>query len=294
MTSTQPAGEPRAEREKLSDEIVAALDPGIRDVVVKLDAAGFRTCDSGDGKSKSADWFERGEALPYPHVFIDVAPIDIASESVRMANLLGPSWRIEASYSPGESAIISVTPADVHVKAVESLLAQMDAPAPPAATFDLIAHLHRQREFSERTFGPGERTAGVTDHIEKEVREVRQKPHDLSEWIDLVLLSLDGAWRHGFTPEQIAAALDAKQTKNEARSWPDWRTAPTDKAIEHVRESAPADPPATAAEKRKASEDALLDQIIARSGPGCAHEWIDNTKDSVKCKHCGQVECDGR
>ena len=33
----------------------------------------------------------------------------------------------------------------------------------------------------------------------------------------------------------IVAAIDAKQTKNEARKWPDWRTQPTDKAIEHDR-----------------------------------------------------------
>lgn len=102
-------------------------------------------------------------------------------------------------------------------------------------TFDLVAHLERQRAFSERTFGPGERTDGVLDHITKEIAEVRAKPHDLTEWIDLVLLALDGAWRHGFTPQQIADALAAKQAKNEARTWPDWRTAELGKAIEHVR-----------------------------------------------------------
>jgi len=26
-----------------------------------------------------------------------------------------------------------------------------------------------------------------------------------------------------------------KQTRNEARTWPDWRTAPKDRAIEHVK-----------------------------------------------------------
>ncbi len=38
--------------------------------------------------------------------------------------------------------------------------------------FDLVAHLHRQRDFSLRTFGPGERTAGVLDHLRKELRQV--------------------------------------------------------------------------------------------------------------------------
>lgn len=51
-------------------------------------------------------------------------------------------------------------------------------------------------------------------------------------------LAFDGAWRSGHTPEQIVAAIEAKQTKNEGRTWPDWRTAEPGKAIEHVRETA--------------------------------------------------------
>jgi dATP/dGTP diphosphohydrolase len=101
---------------------------------------------------------------------------------------------------------------------------------------DLVRHLMRQREFSERTFGPGERTAGVLDHIRKELTEIEAKPDDLSEWIDVIILACDGAWRAGFTPAQIAEALVAKQAKNEARTWPDWRTAELGKAIEHVRD----------------------------------------------------------
>lgn len=104
--------------------------------------------------------------------------------------------------------------------------------------FDLVAHLYRQREFSERTFGPGARTAGVLDHIRKELNEIEADPADVTEWIDVVLLALDGAWRAGFTPVQIAQAIAAKQAKNEARTWPDWRTADPGKAIEHDRSEA--------------------------------------------------------
>lgn len=103
-------------------------------------------------------------------------------------------------------------------------------------TFDLVAHLHRQRDFSARTFGPGTRTAGVLDHIRKELNEIEAKPDDVSEWVDVILLALDGAWRAGFSPEQIAQAIAAKQERNESRKWPDWRTAEPGKAIEHVRE----------------------------------------------------------
>jgi hypothetical protein len=100
---------------------------------------------------------------------------------------------------------------------------------------NLALHLHRQRAFSLATFGPGRRTEGVVDHIRKELKEIEAAPEDLSEWIDVVLLALDGAWRSGATPEQIVDALQAKQLKNERRNWPDWRTADPNRAIEHVR-----------------------------------------------------------
>lgn len=103
------------------------------------------------------------------------------------------------------------------------------------AAFDLVAHLERQREFSLRTFGPGTRSSGVVDHIRKELAEIEAKPLDLSEWVDVTLLALDGAWRAGYSPEEICAAIAAKQAKNEARTWPDWRTVEPGKAIEHDR-----------------------------------------------------------
>lgn len=101
--------------------------------------------------------------------------------------------------------------------------------------FDLVAHLHRQREFSARTFGPGPRTAGVVTHIRKELIEIEGTPGDLMEWVDVVLLALDGAWRAGHEPAAIALALATKQTRNELRTWPDWRAAAPDTAIEYVR-----------------------------------------------------------
>lgn len=101
--------------------------------------------------------------------------------------------------------------------------------------FDLVAHLRRQAAFSARTFGPGARVEGVTDHIGKELQEVRDSGGALAKWVDVIILGLDGAWRSGASPEQIVAAIEAKQTKNEARRWPDWRTRPAGKAIEHDR-----------------------------------------------------------
>ena len=101
--------------------------------------------------------------------------------------------------------------------------------------FDFKKHLERQSEWSEKIFGPGDRTKGIVDHIRKELIEVEAKPNDLSEWMDIVILALDGAWRQSASPDDIINALVAKQTKNENRVWPDWRTQPLDKAIEHVK-----------------------------------------------------------
>jgi Protein of unknown function (DUF550) len=115
------------------------------------------------------------------------------------------------------------------------LIAFARSGGPPPVSFDLVAHLARQWRFSQRTFGPGVRTAGVIDHIRKELIEIERAPLDLKEWVDVILLAFDGAQRAGNTPEVIAGAIDAVQTRNECRNWPDWRTADPDKAIEHKR-----------------------------------------------------------
>lgn len=114
--------------------------------------------------------------------------------------------------------------------------------------FSFLAHLIRQRSWSRYTFGPGARTKGILDHIRKELAEIEAEPLS-NEWIDVAILALDGAWRAGFTPQEIINALVAKQAKNEARTWPDWRGASEDHAIEHDR-SIP-DP-----EEKKAGDDA--------------------------------------
>ena len=116
-------------------------------------------------------------------------------------------------------------------KPLQAIADQAQVPA----GFNFADHLQRQRDFSEKTFGPGARTAGVVDHIRKELKEIEAAPDDITEWIDVVILALDGAWRSGASPQQIIDAMVSKQTKNEGRIWPDWRTAPTDRAIEHDR-----------------------------------------------------------
>lgn len=101
--------------------------------------------------------------------------------------------------------------------------------------FDLLAHLEMQRAFSAQTFGPGLRTAGVCDHIRKELKEIEKNPSDLMEWVDVILLGFDGAWRSGHSSQEIIDTIKIKQAKNMKRTWPDWRTSSPDKAIEHDR-----------------------------------------------------------
>lgn len=98
------------------------------------------------------------------------------------------------------------------------------------------AHLERQRAWSEATFGPGRRTLGVIDHIKKELVEIEAEPLSL-EWVDVVILALDGAWRAGHEPQAIIDAIVAKQAKNEARKWPP--PGPEDRATEHIRDDKP-------------------------------------------------------
>lgn len=97
-------------------------------------------------------------------------------------------------------------------------------------------HLAAQREWSRETFGPGTRLLGVLDHIRKELVEIEESPGDVTEWVDVIILAFDGAWRAGWEPQQIIDAIKAKQARNEQRTWPDWRTASPDAAIEHVGE----------------------------------------------------------
>jgi hypothetical protein len=112
---------------------------------------------------------------------------------------------------------------------------------------DLKQHLLRQMAWSHATFGPGERMQGVIDHIRKELIEVEQGEGEAAEWVDVVILALDGLTRrlafvgggNRADPDHVAHIvcnmIVGKQTRNEGRDWPDWRTAPKDKAIEHVR-----------------------------------------------------------
>lgn len=99
---------------------------------------------------------------------------------------------------------------------------------------DFVDYLERQRDWSIQTFGESKRTNGVTKHIEKELDEIRENPNDLMEWIDVIILAMDGAWRAGYEPQEIIDALVLKQKINFARNWPPVGTFDDDEPSEHI------------------------------------------------------------
>lgn len=118
----------------------------------------------------------------------------------------------------------------------DACLREVDAVLGGQAARGFAAFFDAKAKWSAETFGPGQGAAGVLDHIRKELAEVEREPGDLAEWVDIILLAMDGARRcAGADGATLAAALVAKMVKNKARTWPDWRTAAPGKAIEHDR-----------------------------------------------------------
>lgn len=153
-----------------------------------------------------------------------LAPEDVAAihESVKK----GHSWHAFKAYEKQATRI----------KELEAELVQLKTS--DLDSFDLRAHMERLGAWSEQTFGPGERTQAVLAHIRKELVEIEDNPTDTIEWVDVVMMALDGARRAGATPDDIIAVLVSKQVINEQRRWPDWRKAKAGEPIEHIRDEA--------------------------------------------------------
>lgn len=88
------------------------LDPGIRDLVRAVHAAGFETTDSGDGVTKK-EWIESGEAMPFPHIVCNTSPGSFFMDAERLALLLGDEWEVEAVwYVVGGTSHLFARPKD--------------------------------------------------------------------------------------------------------------------------------------------------------------------------------------
>ena len=91
------------------------------------------------------------------------------------------------------------------------------------------------KDWNLEAYGPGKRTKGTLDHIRKELKEIEDHPDDPTEWVDVILLALNGLMRLGYNGEEIIGFIRAKMAKNALRDWPDWRGQDPDKAITHVK-----------------------------------------------------------
>jgi len=93
-----------------------------------------------------------------------------------------------------------------------------------------------KKVFGDNTFRTGRSHKGLIEHIKKELDEIDQDPTDLYEWIDVIILAIDGAWRAGFTAEDVDLALFRKQTVNFNRIYPEHDKSGKE-PVEHIRNS---------------------------------------------------------
>ena len=86
---------------------------------------------------------------------------------------------------------------------------------------EALAEVYDSRaEWSRRTFGEKAGYQGVVEHIRRELLEIEAEPTKLEEWVDVVMLAMDGAWRSaGADGAAFWEAFAAKARKNEARRW---------------------------------------------------------------------------
>jgi hypothetical protein len=98
--------------EPLDLRTFGSLDPGIRDIVAHLRAAGFETTDSGDGKTKDPS---DPEVLPFAHVAIQSRPNLLFTDAEAAHAFLGaasvpPGFKVEATYDPEDkTAMLLIT-----------------------------------------------------------------------------------------------------------------------------------------------------------------------------------------
>jgi hypothetical protein len=101
------------------------------------------------------------------------------------------------------------------------------------------------------------------------LKEVAKDPGDMSEWADIIILGIDGAFRAGYSPGEIVSGIRNKFDRNQRRIWPDWRKAEPGKAIEHIKEDlSPLNPGSISVRIMKGRQKCL----------GCGH-WIKVTSE---------------
>jgi hypothetical protein len=94
-------------------------------------------------------------------------------------------------------------------------------------------YLDRLCEWSRITFGEGKRTFGITKKIEGELGEICSDPNDLMEWVDVIMLAMDGFYRAGGNQDRLGEMLEEKLRINRKRTYP---KPIGDEAVQHEEE----------------------------------------------------------
>lgn len=82
----------------------------------------------------------------------------------------------------------------------------MHKPTIPVNALDFNTYLERHVEWGWKTFGTpaeGRGPKGPLDHVLKEVQEIMANPSDVTEWVDAIILTIDGFIRAGGTGEVL-------------------------------------------------------------------------------------------
>lgn len=73
--------------------------------------------------------------------------------------------------------------------------------------FSLHDYLRAHNAWSARTFGTDRKPMSIIKHLRKELEELQQKPDDILEYVDIIILAADGAFLCQYTPNQVVEAL---------------------------------------------------------------------------------------
>lgn len=133
------------------------LDPGIRDIVARLRAAGFETTDSGDGVTKPPG----PDVLPYPHVAMVTTREKLVSDSRFLLAFLrdnGIEPLVEATFYPATDDAVILASWNIDTTVAP-------APPPPAPRVDnLVTFLY---VLVRDHVLPGDIAAIMKSHVEK-------------------------------------------------------------------------------------------------------------------------------
>ncbi|WP_279025549.1 dATP/dGTP pyrophosphohydrolase domain-containing protein [Gibbsiella quercinecans] len=84
---------------------------------------------------------------------------------------------------------------------------------------DMESLRKRHAEWSDRQFGVKRGPIGPLKHLALEAIEAAERPDDISEFADLIMLQWDVLRRSGFTRPMLCEAVRAKLEVNEKREW---------------------------------------------------------------------------